>query len=72
MLVRGRLNLLCVGLREICSGPGWEACALVFDSRRSDGTWSDDPELEQGLAALVLAVMVTDVANQLLDRLETR
>jgi hypothetical protein len=44
------------------------ACAVVLYSGRGDGPGRDRSQLEQGLAALVLAVVADHVAGELLDR----
>jgi hypothetical protein len=57
-----------VGVRPLCSQPRRASCALVLFHRRSDGHRRHDSQLEQVLAALVLAILVADVAAELLDR----
>ena len=58
------VSILCaVALRPLCSGPRLAACALVLHPRRSDGHRRDYPQLEQGLAALVLVVVAAHLAG---------
>ena len=45
--------------------------AVVLHPGRSDGHRRGDTQLEQGLAALVLAVVAADLAGELLDRAAT-
>src|SRR5277367_2332092 len=54
-------------MRSLCSGPCRASCALVLCHRGSDGHRCHNSQLEQGLAALVLVVLVAHLAGQLLD-----
>lgn len=71
-VVRSGLDTLCLGLRPLRAKPCWKARSLVLHSRGSYGYWRNNPELEQGMAALVLAILASYLAGELLDRAAAR
>ena len=62
------VSILCAWLCARFAPGRAAACALVLYPRGSDGHRRDYPQLEQGLAALVLVVLAADLAGELLDR----
>src|SRR5215469_16174519 len=63
------VSILCAW---VCArfAPNRPGRPLVLHSRRSYGNWLHHPQLEQRMAALVLALMAPHLAHQLLDRFD--
>src|SRR5208337_2441115 len=66
--LRRRFDPLCLSLCPLRSGPRRAPRALVLYRRGSDGNRRGYPQLEQGLATLVLVVLAAHLAGELLDR----
>src|ERR1700685_89991 len=67
-VLRCHLDPVCLALCPLCPGPRGAARALVLHPWRSNGYRCNYSQLEQGLAALVLVVLLTYLAGELLDR----
>src|SRR4051794_38885944 len=61
--IHSDLHLLCLALCALCSNQRGTGCAMAVCSGRGNGVGCNHPELEQRMAALVLAVVADCLAN---------